>query len=85
MIERLVVMAVDPVCTMQDLRELVPGVVATPSRPGFGRDRLVSLRELESDYIAFVLEQCGSNKTRACEILGIDPSTLYRRTRARSA
>jgi two-component system response regulator HydG len=46
---------------------------------------MVSLRELEADYIAWVLEQCDSNKTRACEILGIDPSTLYRRTRARSA
>jgi two-component system response regulator HydG len=84
-IERLVVMAADPICTLQDLRALAPGVVATPPRSGFGRDRMVSLRELEADYIAWVLEQCDSNKTRACEILGIDPSTLYRRTRARSA
>lgn len=40
---------------------------------------LVSLRELEQAYIAWVLEKSGGNKTRAAEILGIDPSTLYRR------
>jgi two-component system response regulator HydG len=85
LVERLVVMAAGPLCTLQELRELAPHVVATTSPRTFRRDRLVSLRELESEYIAFVLEHCDSNKTRACEILGIDPSTLYRRTRARSA
>jgi two-component system response regulator HydG len=80
-IERLVVLAVDPICRLDDLRAL--GLVE--SRPAFRRDRLVSLRELEAEYISFVLEQCSSNKTRACEILGIDPSTLYRRTRGLAA
>jgi two-component system, NtrC family, response regulator HydG len=43
------------------------------------RRGLWSLRELEQEYIAWVLEHTGGNKTRASEILGIDPSTLYRR------
>ena len=40
---------------------------------------LISLRELEQEYINWVLERSGGNRTRAAEILGIDPSTLYRR------
>jgi two-component system response regulator HydG len=37
------------------------------------------LEELESQYIVFVLNSCDNNKSRAAEILGIDPSTLYRK------
>jgi two-component system response regulator HydG len=43
------------------------------------RRDLLSLRDLEQLYISWVLERVGGNKTRAAEILGIDPSTLYRR------
>jgi two-component system, NtrC family, response regulator HydG len=43
------------------------------------RKGLWTLRELEQEYIAWVVEHSGGNKTRASEILGIDPSTLYRR------
>ena len=45
------------------------------------RRGLVTLQELEQQYIAWVLEKAGGNRTRAAEILGIDPSTLYRRSR----
>ena len=41
----------------------------------------VTLREMETRYIARVLESVGGNKVRAAAILGIDPSTLYRRRR----
>jgi two-component system response regulator HydG len=34
---------------------------------------------VEQRYIAWVLERVGGNKTRAAEVLQIDPSTLYRR------
>nr|MBA3452986.1 hypothetical protein [Deltaproteobacteria bacterium] len=47
------------------------------------RDRLATLRELEEEYITWVLERTEGNKTRAAEILGIDPSTLHRRMRPR--
>ncbi len=34
---------------------------------------------VERAYIMFVLQAEGGNKTRAAEVLGIDPSTLYRK------
>jgi two-component system, NtrC family, response regulator HydG len=43
------------------------------------RGELLSLHAVEQRYIAWVLERVGGNKTRAAEILEIDPSTLYRR------
>jgi two-component system response regulator HydG len=34
---------------------------------------------IERAYIHWVLQSEGGNKTRAAEVLGIDPSTLYRK------
>jgi two-component system response regulator HydG len=34
---------------------------------------------IEQAYIRWVLEAEGGNKTKAAEVLGIDPSTLYRK------
>jgi DNA-binding NtrC family response regulator len=34
---------------------------------------------VERAYITWVLQSVGGNKTRAAEVLGIDPSTLYRK------
>ena len=38
-----------------------------------------TLETIEQAYILFVLQSEGGNKTRAAEVLGIDPSTLYRK------
>ncbi len=38
-----------------------------------------SLEVIERAYITWVLQAEGGNKTRAAEVLGIDPSTLYRK------
>jgi two-component system response regulator HydG len=38
-----------------------------------------SLDVIERAYIMYVLQAEGGNKTRAAEVLGIDPSTLYRK------
>jgi two-component system response regulator HydG len=43
------------------------------------REELLPLHAVEQRYIAWVLERVGGNKTRAAEVLQIDPSTLYRR------
>jgi two-component system response regulator AtoC len=45
----------------------------------FTGDMLVSLRELEEDYIHKVLAATGNNKTQAARILGIHPTSLMRR------
>ena len=38
-----------------------------------------TLDMIERAYIMWVLQSEGGNKTRAAEVLGIDPSTLYRK------
>ncbi|MEJ2205856.1 MAG: sigma-54 dependent transcriptional regulator [Gemmatimonadota bacterium] len=38
-----------------------------------------TMEVIERAYIRWVLEAEGGNKTRAAEVLGIDPSTLYRK------
>jgi transcriptional regulator with PAS, ATPase and Fis domain len=43
----------------------------TPTNP--------TLETIERAYILWVLESEGGNKTRAADVLGIDPSTLYRK------
>jgi two-component system, NtrC family, response regulator AtoC len=41
--------------------------------------KLITLRELEDDYIQQVLASTGNNKTQAAKILGIHPTSLLRR------
>jgi DNA-binding NtrC family response regulator len=38
-----------------------------------------TMEVVEQAYIQWVLHAEGGNKTRAAEVLGIDPSTLYRK------
>lgn len=45
----------------------------------FDVNEMPTLEQLERSYIAFVLSNCAGNKTKAADILGIDPSTLYRK------
>ena len=47
--------------------------------------QLVTLRELEDDYIQEVLSATGNNKTHATRILGIHPTSLLRRLKKDSA
>jgi transcriptional regulator of acetoin/glycerol metabolism len=36
-----------------------------------------SLREVEKNYIQYVLDKCDWNKMQSAKVLGIDRSTLY--------
>jgi transcriptional regulator of acetoin/glycerol metabolism len=75
-------------------RPAVPAPALTPVAPavvGSGGDAVVpvavlpstsgSLREVERQQILAALEQTGWHRGKTAEILGISPSTLYRRLR----
>jgi two-component system, NtrC family, response regulator AtoC len=47
--------------------------------------KLVTLRQLEDDYIQQVLAATGNNKTQAAKILGIHPTSLLRRLKKEQA
>lgn len=64
-----------------DLEELPGRITADRAQP-LVSDRLPpnpSLEIIERAYIHWVLQAEGGNRTRTAEILGIDPSTLYRK------
>ncbi len=81
LIERLVVVATTPEIGLAELSSLAPSIHGNQERFSLPRDRLATLRDVEEEYIAWVIERCQGNKTKAAEILGIDPSTLHRRSR----
>jgi two-component system, NtrC family, response regulator HydG len=81
-IERLVVIGTRAELDVADLRDIAPTVVSG-DRFAIPRDRMPTLREIEDEYMAWVLGRCEGNKTRAAEILGVDVSTIHRRTRGR--
>jgi two-component system response regulator HydG len=82
-IERMVVIGAEPALTAAQLQAVAPHITGGADRFSLPRDRLATLEEVEAEYIAWMIEQCGGNKTRAAERLGVDPSTLHRRARAK--
>ncbi len=62
--------------------DALPERVCEAPAPALVSDRLPpnpSMEVIEQSYIHWVLNAEGGNKTRAAEVLGIDPSTLYRK------
>jgi DNA-binding NtrC family response regulator len=60
----------------------LPDRVVDPPTPSLVADRAAdnpTLDAIEQAYILWVLGAEGGNKARAAEVLGIDPSTLYRK------
>jgi two-component system, NtrC family, response regulator AlgB len=80
-IERAVIFAAGPLVALNDL----PGRVATSAAAASGGPPAaievgspISLEQLEAEHIRLLLERCPSRED-AARILGIDPSTLYRK------
>ena len=84
LIERMVVVSAATEPGLADLADLAPKIAGDSERFSLPRDRLATLREVEDEYIDWMIEQCGGNKTRAAERLGIDKATLHRRARQRT-
>ena len=83
LVERLVVTASGPLAQLSDVRRaLGPTREIDPIGPLLLRP--LPLDELERRYIAGVLQGVGGSKLKAAEILGVDPSTLYRREKSKN-
>jgi len=88
-IERTMILAregnIDASSLPQEIREPeqvnLSEVVRMPFTERSGAESLVTLRELEEDYIQRVLSATANNKTQAARILGIHPTSLLRRLR----
>lgn len=75
-IERAVAVAKGNVVLPSDLPVEVYG--GSPAQPAEIFEDRPTLSELEKRYIALILTECGGNKKKAAERLGIDRRTLYR-------
>jgi two-component system response regulator HydG len=80
LVERLAIVCEHSEATPEDVRGLLTKP-ADGSRPLFQREPILPLRDIEEQYISFVIDECAGNKTRAAELLGIDVSTLHRRSK----
>jgi two-component system, NtrC family, response regulator HydG len=67
-VERALVVAEEPELRQQDF-------IFKPQAPAWNGGK--SLEEIERAHILRVLEECGSNQSRAAEVLGIDRVTLH--------
>jgi two-component system response regulator HydG len=79
LVERLVIIGFDEVVQAADIKALLPASGDVPIEEA--KRAMVSLKQLEREYITWVVAQCGGNKTKAAEVLGIDVSTIHRRER----
>ncbi|MFZ2087975.1 MAG: sigma-54 dependent transcriptional regulator [Desulfobaccales bacterium] len=76
-IERAVTLASGPTVEVQHLPEDLREQRFDIQRRG--RSEFLTLEEQEKDYIGWVLEKVGGNKTKAADILGIDRVSLWRK------
>ena len=79
MIERTVILQEGDLIHAKDLPEKIRNGGDLCDLPSTGFAQQISLEELEHEYIRRVLEENGWHRKMAAKILGIDPSTLYRK------
>jgi len=77
LIERGVALSDGPSLRPEHLPEDLRGLKVRTVRPRGGE--LPTLEQREAEYIRWVLEQTGGNKTRSADILGIDRVSLWRK------
>ncbi len=77
-LERAVILTSGPVIDVAVLPERITQRRAEPLITEQARTN-PTLEAIERAYILWVLQSEGGNKTRAADVLGIDPSTLYRK------
>lgn len=53
--------------------------IKIPNEDEFSVNSLVTINELESAYIKFVLKKCNNNYSKASKVLGISRSTIWRK------
>lgn len=63
----------------EKLSQVETSLTDTPQDSNSEKTSNPTLESIEKAYIHFVMTQAGGNKTKAAKILGIDPSTLYRK------
>jgi two-component system, NtrC family, response regulator HydG len=78
LIERLVVTASQPLARLEDVKRALGPASASDPIPRLLQNPM-TLAELEDRYLSGILKLVGGNKVKAAEILGVDPSTIYRR------
>jgi DNA-binding NtrC family response regulator len=78
-VERAVALARGARLTPDDLPERVRASSGASAFMAHARERKLTLREVEREYVLEVLRETGGVKGRAAELLGIDRKTLYRK------
>jgi len=78
-VERMVIMSdgdvLGPDVLPEEIKKRIPAQAPAPEerKPS----QLLSLRDMEKDYILNILRSTGGNKKLAAQILGVDRTTLY--------
>ena len=80
-IERAVILREETIITPHDLPAKLLAEVRGRGKAALGASG-ITLDELERRYMLQVLDETGWHKKRAAEILGINPSTLYRKIKS---
>jgi DNA-binding NtrC family response regulator len=78
-IERAVAFSTGAVIRAEVLPERIGSTAAVASVIARASKKILTMRELEREYILEILRRTEGNKKRASELLGLDRKTLYRK------